>query len=69
MTAAAARGGGGVAMAAAALGGGGCPWRQREQPSAVAAALGDGDGVEEILLPKTAAWEEENSWYGAPPTT
>ena len=29
--------------------------------AAAAAALGDGDGVEEVLLPKMAAGEEENS--------
>ena len=34
---------------------------------AAAAALGDGAAMEEVLLPKTAAWEEENSWYGASP--
>ena len=42
------------------------PWRR---PLGATAALGDEDGVEEVLLPQTAAWEEENSWYGAPPTT
>ena len=31
---------------------------------AAAAALGDDDGVEELLLPKMAVWEKENSWYG-----
>ena len=36
--------------------------RQRRRPLASAAPLGDEDGVEEVLLPKVAAWEEENSW-------
>ena len=34
-----------------------------------AAALGDGAAMEEVLHPKTAAWEEENSWYGGLPTS
>ena len=34
-------------------------WRQ---PLAAAAPLGDEDVVEEVLLPKMVAWEEENSW-------
>ena len=42
---------------------------RRRRPVEAAAALGDGDGVEEVLLPKMAAGEEENSWYGALPTT
>ena len=29
---------------------------------AAVAPLGEEDGVEEVLLPKMAAWEEENSW-------
>ena len=35
-------------------------WQRR--PLAAAAPLGDEDGVEEVLLPKMAAWEEEISW-------
>ena len=36
--------------------------RQRRRPLAMAAPLGDEDGVEEVLLPKMATWEEKNSW-------
>ena len=36
--------------------------QRRRRPLAAAAPLGDEDGVEEVLLPKIAAWEEENSW-------
>ena len=54
---------------AAAHGGGGGPWGRRRRPLAAAAALGDEDGVEEVLLPQTAAWEEENSWSWVPLTT
>ena len=42
---------------------------RRRQPVEAAAALGDGAGMEEVLHPKTAAWEEENSWYGGLPTS
>lgn len=43
--------------------------RRRRPLGAVAAALGDENGVEEVLLPQTAAWEEENSWSWVPLTT
>jgi len=43
--------------------------RRRRPLGAAAAALGDKDGVEEVLLPQTAAWEEENSWSWVPLTT
>ena len=57
--------------------GGGCPWRRlRGAATALGGSgpwplffLGDGGGMEEVLHPQTAAWKEENSWYGAPPTT
>ena len=55
--------------AAAAADGGGDEARRRRQPVEAAAALGDGAGMEEVLHPKTAVWEEENSWYGGLPTS